>query len=72
MLNHLDGSDYFNGSDYDNDDDEDLIDAAQFQLHFTGAIGPLPWNGTVFDYNDDGLINSADFAHFAPRMTGPH
>jgi hypothetical protein len=72
VLNHLDGSDYFNGSDYDNDDDEDLIDAAQFQLHFTGAIGPLPWNGTVFDYNDDGLINSADFAHFAPRMTGPH
>ncbi len=71
VLHHLDGSDYFNGSDYDNDDDEDLIDAAQFQLHFTGAAGPLPWNGTVFDYNDDGLINSADFAHFAPRMTGP-
>jgi hypothetical protein len=60
-----------NGSDYDGDDDEDLLDAAQFQLRFTGSTGPLPWNGLVFDYNDDGLINSADFAYFAPRMTGP-
>jgi len=60
----------FDGSDYDGDDDEDLHDAAQFQLRYTGSGGPLPWNGMVFDSDDDGDIDLGDFTFFAPRMTG--
>lgn len=62
----------FDGSDVDGDDDQDLIDAGWFQRCFTGAgAGGLPFNGIVFDSNDDLDVDFADFGYFATRMTGP-
>jgi hypothetical protein len=62
----------FDGSDVDGDDDQDLHDVAWLQLTFTGAgAGGLPYNGIVFDHDDDLDVDSADFNYFAPRTTGP-
>lgn len=62
----------FDGSDVDGDDDEDLHDFAWFQLCYTGAgAGALPYNGIVFDHDDDLDVDMVDFNWFAPRMLGP-
>lgn len=62
----------FDGSDTDGDDDEDLHDFAWLQRCYTGAgAGALPFNGIVFDHDDDLDIDMDDFEYFTPRMTGP-
>jgi len=62
----------FDGSDVDGDDDEDNHDIAWFQRCYTGAgAGGLPFNGIVFDSDDDEDIDWTDWNFFAPRITGP-
>lgn len=62
----------FNGADYDGDDDEDLFDFAAFQACYSGSgVTPPQWNCTVFDHNDDGDVDLADYQYFGPRLTGP-
>jgi hypothetical protein len=62
----------FDGSDVDGDDDEDNHDIAWFQRCYTGAgAGGLPFNGIVFDSDDDEDIDWTDWGFFAPRITGP-
>ena len=60
----------FVGCDVDADNDESLVDFYWFQSVF--GYSPLKWNSIVFDSDDNGQINLADFNFFAPRMTGPH
>jgi hypothetical protein len=62
----------FDGADVDGDGDQDLHDFAWFQRCYTGSgAGALPWNGIVFDFDDDEDVDWADWNYFAPRFTGP-
>ncbi|MFQ5806602.1 MAG: hypothetical protein ACE5I3_09145, partial [Phycisphaerae bacterium] len=62
----------FDGADVDGDNDQDLHDFAWFQRCYTGSgAGALPWNGIVFDFDDDEDIDWADWNFFVPRFTGP-
>lgn len=62
----------FDGSDVDGDDDQDNHDIAWFQRCYTGAgAGGLPFNGIVFDSDDDEDIDWTDWEFFGPRITGP-
>lgn len=62
----------FDGSDVDGDDDQDNHDIAWFQRCYTGAdAGGLPFNGIVFDSDDDVDIDWTDWNFFGPRITGP-
>lgn len=62
----------FDGSDVDGDDDEDVHDFTWFQRCYTGAgAGALPWNGIVFDSDDDDDVDWTDWGFFEPRMNGP-
>ena len=63
----------FDGSDVDGDDDEDVHDFTWFQRSYTGAVaGALPWNGIVFDSDDDDDVDWTDWGFFEPRMNGPY
>ncbi len=62
----------FDGSDVDGDYDQDNHDIAWFQRGYTGAgAGGLPFNGIVFDSDDDEDIDWTDWNFFGPRITGP-
>jgi hypothetical protein len=63
---------WFDGADADADDDEDLRDFAEFQRCFTGAVsGQMRWGCIVFDSNNDGDVDLADYVFFKDRLTGP-
>jgi hypothetical protein len=58
----------------------DLYDSLCFQVCFTGLIGPLDPPGyplaaelscSVFDFDEDGAIDLADYADFRDVMSGP-
>ncbi|MBU0617351.1 MAG: hypothetical protein KKI02_06525, partial [Planctomycetes bacterium] len=62
----------FDGSDVDGDDDQDNHDIAWFQRCYTDAdAGELPFNGIVFDADDDEDVDWTDWNFFGPRITGP-
>jgi len=62
--------------DYDRDGDVDLHDLAQLQIccgadaNSTGGTGASAC-GSAFEYRVDGLIDYADFAGIAARLSGP-
>lgn len=62
----------YDGADVDGDADEDMIDFAWLQRTYTDAGGgPLPFNGIVFDSDEDDDIDITDWNYFWPRITGP-